>query len=244
MRTTCPPAAANFSRNVHFPPHPRPPPSPHPEISIYLYPTHAPTPLLRLTTSSPPPRIQSPVSAPPSPPPPSPNPDNLAGYTRDELLAQLRIMALALFSNEPAGHTLQPTAVVNEAWLRIASKCGDSLHNEGLFREWAGNIVRQVLIDHARKRYALKRDVRRRAPLSDLPHKASHNPEELLILDEHLKELAKVHPRIASIVEFRYFGGMKDSDIALRLAISERTVRSDWVIARAWLYNRMFPPTA
>ena len=100
--------------------------------------------------------------------------------------------------------------------------------------------MQEVLIDHARRRLAAKRDVRRRAPLKDVhPLEAGLPPEELLSIAESLEELAASHPRMASVVEMRYFGGMKDADIAARLGVTDRTVRADWAAARAWLYGRM-----
>ena len=165
--------------------------------------------------------------------------DDRANITRSELLAELRSIALAQFAAEHAGHTLQPTAVVHEAWLRITAKAGDSLDTEAAFRQWAGKIVRQVLVDHARRRAALKRDVRRRSPFLDTPADGGMTPGDLLALSELLDLLASSQPRMASVVEMRYFGGMKDADIALRLGVSTRTVRVDWQAARAWLFGKL-----
>lgn len=165
--------------------------------------------------------------------------DDRVGASRDELLAELRCMAVAQFSSEHAGHTLQPTAVVHEAWLRIAAQAGGSLDTEAAFRQWAGRIVRQVLVDHARKRLAAKRDVRRRAPLFDTPSDGGMTPEQLLTLSDLLDRLAVGQPRMAAVVEMRYFGGMKDADIALRLGVTDRTVRTDWHAARAWLFGQL-----
>jgi len=158
---------------------------------------------------------------------------------RQELLDQLRWMAVSQFSAEQAGHTLQPTAVVHEAWLRIAAKVDGSLDTEAAFRQWAGKIVRQVLVDHARKRHAGMRDVRRRSPLVDRPSGGGMTPDELLVLSDLLDQLAIAQPRMASVIEMRYFGGMKDADIALRLGVTDRTVRKDWAFARAWLFGRL-----
>ncbi len=160
--------------------------------------------------------------------------------TRDQLLSQLRWMALSQFSKEHTGHTLQPTAVVHEAWIRIAAKVGDSWDDEADFRQWAGRIVRQVLVDHARKRNAQKRDVRRRTHFIDAPAEQGPTPENILTLSALLEELEAVQPRMAAVVEMRYFGGMRDVDIAKRLGISDRVVRSDWKAARAWLFGRMY----
>lgn len=164
--------------------------------------------------------------------------DRLA-VSRGDLLAELRSMAIAQFSSEQAGHTLQPTAVVHEAWLRIAAQAGESLDTEAAFRQWAGRIVRQVLVDHARKRLAAKRDIRRRAQLLETPADGGMTPEQLLTLSDLLDRLSVGQPRMAAVVEMRYFGGMKDSDIALRLGVTDRTVRADWHAARAWLFGQL-----
>lgn len=173
-----------------------------------------------------------------------PEPGDLASCPRAQLLHQLRVMAIAQFGDEPAGHTLQPTAVVHEAWIRIARQARGSLETEASFRQWAGRIVRQVLVDHARRRRADRRDVGRRSPLGP-DHGAECrdlSPDELLALSDLLDRLAATQPRQAAVVEMRYFGGMKEEAIAERLGVTTRTVRSDWVAARAWLYGMMVAP--
>jgi RNA polymerase sigma-70 factor, ECF subfamily len=168
------------------------------------------------------------------------DPVDWGASSRVELLAQLRAIAVSQFASEHAGHTLQPTAVVHEAWLRIATKADGNFDTEAAFRQWAGNIVRQVLVDHARQRMAQKRDVRRRTRL--IGHAPSSengmSPEDLLTLSDLLDRLAATQPRMAAVIEMRYFGGMKDADIALRLGVSTRIVRADWHAARAWLYGK------
>jgi RNA polymerase sigma factor (TIGR02999 family) len=159
--------------------------------------------------------------------------------TREQLLSQLRVMALMQFSREQAGHTLQPTAVVHEAWIRIAAQAGDSLESEAKFRQWAGRVVREVLIDYARKRHAEKRDVRRRVPMGDAAAGDGLCPMDLITLSDLLDRLALTQPRMASVVEMKYFGGMRDADIGLRLGVTDRTVRADWQAARAWLYGKL-----
>lgn len=179
-----------------------------------------------------------PETEPPSPLPSAP--EILGVYSRKELLDQLRAMARAQFARESPGHTLQPTAVVHEAWIRIAAQASGTLDTEAVFRQWAGRIVRQVLVDHARLRNAQRRDTKRRAPLTDAgATPRGMSPEELLALSDLLDRLAETQPRMASVVEMRYFGGMRDADIAERLGISTRTVRTDWSAARAWLYGMM-----
>lgn len=164
---------------------------------------------------------------------------SLEGYSREELLAHLHAVAKAQFAREPAGHTLQPTAVVHEAWLRIAAQTDGSLESEAVFRQWAGKIVRQVLIDYARIRNAQCRDARKRVALGEHESHQGMSAEELVQLSDLLDKLAAVQPRMAAVVEMRFFGGMRDADIAARLGVSTRIIRSDWVAARAWLYGKM-----
>ncbi len=167
------------------------------------------------------------------------DPADFGAHSFEDLHEQVRLLAAAQFFNEQSGHTLQPTAVVHEAWLRLAAKADGSLDTEAAFRQWAGRIVRQVLVDHARRRMAAKRDVRRRVSLVDAPSEGGMTPEALLMLSDLLDQLATTQSRMAAVIEMRYFGGMKDADIALRLGVTDRTVRQDWAIARAWLYGKL-----
>lgn len=169
------------------------------------------------------------------------SPTEWGSITFEDLHEQVRWLAISQFSKEQAGHTLQPTAVVHEAWMRFATQSGGSHDTEAEFRQWAGRIVRRVLVDHARTRHTAKRDVRRRTPLIlDAPAAAGMGPEDMLMLSELLDQLARSQPRMAAVIEMRYFGGMKDADIALRLGVSDRTVRKDWAMPRAWLFGKMF----
>jgi len=152
--------------------------------------------------------------------------------------ADLRAVAEREMRREAAGHTLQPTALVHEAYLRLAGaaeSAGDRTH----FLAIAARAMRQVLVDHARRRDAAKRGGG--APPVTLTDAVGAGPldlDELLALDRALDTL---DPRQRQVVECRFFAGMEESEIATALGLSERTVRRDWAKARAWLYRELYP---
>jgi RNA polymerase sigma factor (TIGR02999 family) len=154
--------------------------------------------------------------------------------------AELRAMADRQLRGEAAGHTLQATALVHEAYLKLAVPDGaaawsDRAHFFGI----ASRAMRQVLVDHARRRRAHKRGgAWSRTTLSGKPLALDTDPEELLALDAALEGL---EPRQREIVEMRFFGGMTEDEVAAVLGVSDRTVRREWVKARAWLYDALYP---
>lgn len=154
--------------------------------------------------------------------------------------AELRAMADRQLRGEAVGHTLQATALVHEAYLKLAVPDGaaawsDRAHFFGI----ASRAMRQVLVDHARRRRAGKRGgAWSRTTLSGKPLALDTDPEELLALDAALEGL---EPRQREIVEMRFFGGMTEEEVAAVLGVSDRTVRREWVKARAWLYDALYP---
>ena len=154
--------------------------------------------------------------------------------------AELRAMADRQLRGEAVGHTLQATALVHEAYLKLAVPDGaaawsDRAHFFGI----ASRAMRQVLVDHARRRRADKRGgAWSRTTLSGKPLALDSDPEELLALDAALEGL---EPRQREIVEMRFFGGMTEEEVAAALGVSDRTVRREWVKARAWLYDALYP---
>lgn len=154
--------------------------------------------------------------------------------------AELRAMADRQLRGEAVGHTLQATALVHEAYLKLAAPDGaaawsDRAHFFGI----ASRAMRQVLVDHARRRRAGKRGgAWSRTTLSGKPLALDTDPEELLALDAALEGL---EPRQREIVEMRFFGGMTEEEVAAALGVSDRTVRREWVKARAWLYDALYP---
>jgi RNA polymerase sigma factor (TIGR02999 family) len=153
---------------------------------------------------------------------------------------ELRSRAGRYMRGERPDHTLQPTALVNEAYLRLTHKDRIDWQSRAHFYAVASGEMRRILVDHARTRAAAKRG----GPLEkiSLEHATAcytSRPEELLALDDALQEFAKWAPRQARIVEMLFFGGLTEAEIAEVLGISVRTVKRDWSAARAWLYSRM-----
>jgi RNA polymerase sigma factor (TIGR02999 family) len=151
---------------------------------------------------------------------------------------ELRRLARRHVRGEALGHTLVATELVHEAYLKLSSGGGPDARNRGHLMAMACRAMRQLLVDHARSRKAQKRGGDwRRTTLAEGPAGREVSHVELLALDEALEEL---DPRQRQVVECRFFGGMEESEIAQSLDVSERTVRRDWVKARAWLYSRMY----
>lgn len=164
----------------------------------------------------------------------------------DELLplvyAELHAIATARLRRERPDHTLQPTALVNEVYLKLVSQDAAELSGRAHFLAVATDAIRRILIDHARIRSADKR----RAPgarisLSEDLDAAQTRELDLLCLDEALGRLAALNPRQARVVELRFFGGLSAEETARVLNISENTVKGDWRVARAWLATQLTP---
>lgn len=136
----------------------------------------------------------------------------------------------------PAGQTLQPTALVHEAWMRIAQAEATNFENRGHFVSVAAKAMRQVLVDRARSRRAAKRGggAGERVTIAGVESEAGATLD-VLDLQEALDGLEKHHPRPAQVAELKYFGGLEMAEIATLLGASERTVYSDWRLAKAWL---------
>jgi len=164
----------------------------------------------------------------------------------DELMAkvqgELRRIAASYLRRERGGHTLQPTAVVNEAYLRLVPQRMVHWENRAHFFGIAARMMRRVLVDHARKRKAAKRDGLAEEPISisgvAAPAEGPDNVD-VLMLHDALSALAAVDPRQAEIVEMRYFAGLTVEEIAEVLNISSATVKREWTTAKLWLRRRM-----
>ena len=151
---------------------------------------------------------------------------------------ELRRRAAVYLRVERPGHTLQPTALVNEAFIRLIGQNRVAWQGRAHFFAVASQMMRRVLVDHARERLAAKRDAVR-VELSDEVG-ASVPPDcEVLLLDRALDELAQVDPRQAHVVELRYFGGLSEQEVGAALSLSRATVTREWQTARAWLYRRI-----
>jgi RNA polymerase sigma factor (TIGR02999 family) len=147
----------------------------------------------------------------------------------------LRRRAVALLRRERRDHTLQPTALVNEAYLRLAGQDGD-WRNRSHFFGVAARQMRRILVDHARKRHAAKRAGNEtRVSFRDALATATEQPDRLAAMDEALERLAGEYPCQARVVEMRFFGGYGEEEIAGILGNSVETVKRDWKFAKAWL---------
>lgn len=152
------------------------------------------------------------------------------------LYDELRALARRELSRERPDHTLQPTALVHEAYLRLMNGEGPAPRDRATFFSAAVVAIRRVLVDHARRRGRLKRggDLRRSAIEVDaLPHPL--DDDELLALDEALARFAEIDARRARLVELRFFAGLTIPEVAELTGVSETTVQRDWRLARAWL---------
>lgn len=161
------------------------------------------------------------------------------GSLMEEVYAQLRRLAGGLMRQERKNHTLQPTALVNEAYLRLV-RADSKWENRTHFMGAAATAMRRILVEHARQRSAKKRggdDIR--VTFGDVFAQAEDPQVDLLALDEALSALGGAEPRLVKVVELRYFAGFSLSETAEILDISTATVKRDWVYARAWLYDYM-----
>ncbi len=149
---------------------------------------------------------------------------------------ELRRLAGRCMRDERPGHTLQPTALVHEAFLRLVDQDRAEWRSRAQFMGVAGQLMRRLLVDHARGRRALKRGIR--VTLNEeILHGAAgiDQTEEILAVDEILNRLAELDPQQARIVELRYFGGLSVEETAEAMAISPRTVKRNWVLSKAWM---------
>ena len=161
-----------------------------------------------------------------------------------ELLPQvydaLHALASRSMRHEPAGHTLQATALVSEAYVRLVGSQETGWNGRGHFYGAAAQAMRRILVERARRQRRIKHGGdRKRVPLADMDRAEDHDPTDMIALDEALAELESVDPRAANVVMMRYFAGLSNGDTAKALDMTERTVRRTWSHARLWLYDRM-----
>lgn len=152
---------------------------------------------------------------------------------------ELRSLAELYMRREGPGHTLQPTALVHEAYLRLIGDQARDWQNRAQFIGVAASVMRRLLIDHARKKRAEKR--RAAEPLDWQCSMTTQKAEELLDLNTALERLEKSNTRYARVVELRYFGGLSIEEAAEVLQTSPMTVKRDWTAARAWLKQQIQP---
>jgi RNA polymerase sigma factor (TIGR02999 family) len=157
---------------------------------------------------------------------------------------ELRRLAALYLRREQPGHTLQATALVHEAYLRLVDQTSVNWQNRAHFFGAAANLMRQILIQHARARHADKRGGDQQKlyldEVSNLADKLTTQPGmDLITLDEALERLARVAPQQSRVVELRYFGGLSISETAEVLGISPATVKREWTMAKAWLHREI-----
>jgi len=152
---------------------------------------------------------------------------------------ELRRLARTAMAAERFDHTLQPTALVNEAFLRMAGNA-PSWANRAHFLAAAANVMRQILIDHARGRHSQKRGADyTKVELTDPVSLAHSEPDRLLAVDQAMHRLGEIDPRAERVVELRYYAGMTVEEVAEALDISAKTVKRDWQFARVWLEQQL-----
>jgi len=166
--------------------------------------------------------------------------DTLAAARLYELVyGELKLLAAANMRREASGHTLQPTALVNEAYLRLRPAEANWANRRHFFGA-AAEAMRRILVDHARRKHAQKRgDGLERVTLADLDVATDAPDVDVLALDEALTALKTQDPRLEQVVSLRYFAGMGIEQVAAALGLSPATVKRDWTFARAWLAEHM-----
>lgn len=165
-----------------------------------------------------------------------------AGRLIERLYPELRRLAAQLLKSERPDHTLQPTALIHELYLRLALADIPELRDRAHFLAIAANTLRHILIDYARARRTERRGGKQvKIPVDGIEVGVACSYDDLLIIDEALNQLHGAEPRAAQVAELRFFAGLELSEIAGELGVSETTVGRDWKFARAWLASRLSP---
>src|SRR5271157_4610849 len=152
----------------------------------------------------------------------------------------LRRMAAARMAGEAGGQTLQPTALVHDAWLRIFGNGGRRWQNRGHFFGEAAEAMRRILIERARRKSRLKRGYGWvRLDIADLPLAEATPDDKVLLINEALEHLEAEDPQRAKVVVMKFFGGLTNQEVAKILGVAERTVERQWAYAKAWLFQNI-----
>ena len=157
----------------------------------------------------------------------------------DAVYAELRGMARRYLSGERPDHTLPPTALVHEAYLKLVDQRHVRWQSRAHFFAIAARVMRRILVDHARARASIKRGAGERVTLVDQDGRLDPPQIDLLALDVALDRLAAIDARHSQLVELRFFGGLTIEEAASVLSVGTATVKRDWVLARAWLYREL-----
>jgi RNA polymerase sigma factor (TIGR02999 family) len=153
--------------------------------------------------------------------------------------SELKRLARSRLRNERPNHTLQSTALVHEAYLRLLKSDPERFENRDHFLAVASLLMRQILVDYARQRNAAKRDGGCMLTLDGLNVAAKSQEVDIVVLDDALQKLARLDPQQGRVVELRYFGGLSIEETARALAVSPATVKREWASARIWLHRAM-----
>jgi RNA polymerase sigma factor (TIGR02999 family) len=154
--------------------------------------------------------------------------------------SELRHLAAHKMAGEAAGHTLQPTALVHEAWLRLAGNDRQNWQNRAHFFGAASEAMRRILVDHARRKRSLKRGGGHMPqPFDEIEIALAAPPDELLAVNDALDLLARQDPQAAELVKLRYFVGMTMDEAAAALGMAKRTAEGLWTYARVWLHRQI-----
>jgi RNA polymerase sigma factor (TIGR02999 family) len=165
-----------------------------------------------------------------------------AGTAAGEIYEQLHRLAEGYFRQQPRGHTLQPTALIHEAYLKLAGQPDCRWKDRTHFLAVAATAMRQILVDHARSKVAARRGGdRQRITLDEAVVPAPQRDVDLLALDQALERLAGLDERKARVIELRFFAGLTVEETAAALGVSPITVKRDWSMARAWLERELEP---
>jgi RNA polymerase sigma factor (TIGR02999 family) len=157
-----------------------------------------------------------------------------------QVYAELRRLAKRYMSRERAGHPLQTTALVNEAYVRLIDLRQVRWRNRDQFFGVAAQLMRHILVDFARARLRAERGgYKQQVPLDEVAVVSKEKSADFIALDDALKSLAEIDPRKSRIVELRYFGGLSVEETAEALKVSPRAVQREWSLARAWLYREL-----
>jgi len=153
---------------------------------------------------------------------------------------ELHRLAHHYMRRENPGHTMQTTALVNEAYLRLVDQKRMRWKNRAHFFALSAQLMRRILVDHARKRkYAKRGGDARKVSFEEVMAVSRERGADLIALDDALEELAAIDPRKSRVVEMRFFGGLSVDETAEALGVSPLTVKRDWKMAKAWLYNTL-----
>ena len=166
-------------------------------------------------------------------------PSNIRSDWSESLVREIHEVAAVALGKERIGHTLQPTALVNEAFMILLKQRQLNVEDRGEFLAAASNTIRRILVDHARRRNAAKRGGKLKRVALDVSIEGQTDELEVLSLHDALNELDGKSPRAAKVVEMKFFGGMTGEEIAMHLGVSLRTVNNDWSFAKAWLYREL-----